>query len=162
MESRDNGIRLLCLTRRVCLHFAEGELHVVAIMICLLAGHNWQQYVMAAADATNALKGFCYLCLLGSQLRCVVEVLEVAASTGAKVRAGGVGRVGMLLESAYFAGFSIACIKDMQFCSCFRMIVHQSVQLDRQQGAVGTCAYAQLPLDEGVCFQRVPGLWRGI
>ena len=107
MQSNDNCASLVLVTGRVCLGCAEGELHVVAIMVCLLASHNGQQYVIATVDATNTLKGFCYLCLLGIELCCVVKVLKVAASTGAKVWARRVSRVGVLLDGADFAGFSI-------------------------------------------------------
>lgn len=78
-------------------------------MVCLLASHNGQQYAIAVADAANTLKGFCYLRLFSIELRCIVKVLKVAAATGAKVRARRVSRVGMLLKSAEFAGFSITC-----------------------------------------------------
>ena len=102
-------------------------------MVRLLARHNGQQYVIAVADATNTLKGFCYLSLLGIELCYVVKVLEVAPSTGAKVRAGGVSRVGVLLESAYFAGFSITC-RESADCNCFMPIdVASECLCDRQQ-----------------------------
>ena len=88
-------------------------------MVCLLAGHNGQQDVIAVADAANALKCFCYLHLLGMELCCVVKVLEVTASTGAKVRAGSFCRVGMLLEGSEFAGLSISCRAAPTVCSSF-------------------------------------------
>lgn len=132
-------------------------------MVCLLAGHNRPQDVIAVADAANALKGFCYLHLLGMELCCVVKILEVAASTGAKVWAGSFCRVGMLLEGGEFAGLSISCRASPLFAAALGWLVSpecgklKSLKHARLLSFSSECLWAlapQLPR----CGQSIPFL----